>query len=717
MTITLSDAANGMLSNGGSYDAASGVLTVTGTAAAVTAVLDGLVFTPTAEDVAPGQTITITTTFTINDTDTAGASATDSTTTVIATDVGPRTLVWTGASDTNFANALNWDDVTSGLDPATGAPTAIDTAEFINGSGVITGTGTAATLLFDSGGAWQLAAGAMLTAADTVTVGANQSTVLLIDQGSSLIDAGTAVIANSTEASGSSVNVSGAGSNWLVGGSMLVGDAGVGSLNMATGGTVSATALDSGVQSTGAADIAVTDTASALTLTGQLTVGDASSADLSIFSGATVTAENADIGLNAGGAGVVDIEGSGSRLDITNNLNIGDAGTGVLVMGAGTTLSVTNGFGVGANGVFQQFGGVLDPSEFTNKGSVTGGDNAVVNVGSTLVNDGVYAATPGNYTLNIGKFGAGQLEGGTIAGNGSLVIGNSGDLIINAGTVVDTQSVDFNIGTTTGTLTIGTLVGFSAVIDSFDTGAEIILAGTSIVSESFVNNTLTLFGAGGADLGTLKFGAEAISGGYLTTSDGAIVQAPCFAAGTRIATPRGEVAVEALRVGDLVRTVLGDGPAPIIWIGRREMDCAHHSQPRKVWPVRVAAGAFGPGKPHADLFLSPDHAVYVEEVLIPVRHLINGSRIAQVLVERVTYYHLELAEHDVLLAEGLPAESYLDIRDGSNYANRSGPTRLYPDYAARMWEAFGCARLIVTGPELAAARALVERVAVVQKAA
>ena len=147
------------------------------------------------------------------------------------------------------------------------------------------------------------------------------------------------------------------------------------------------------------------------------------------------------------------------------------------------------------------------------------------------------------------------------------------------------------------------------------------------------------------------------------------------------------------------------------------MDCAHHSQPRKVWPVRVAAGAFGPGKPHADLFLSPDHAVYVEEVLIPVRHLINGSRIAQVLVERVTYYHLELAEHDVLLAEGLPAESYLDIRDGSNYANRSGPTRLYPDYAARMWEAFGCARLIVTGPELAAARALVERVAVVQKAA
>ena len=80
----------------------------------------------------------------------------------------------------------------------------------------------------------------------------------------------------------------------------------------------------------------------------------------------------------------------------------------------------------------------------------------------------------------------------------------------------------------------------------------------------------------------------------------------------------------------------GRGAAPIIWIGRREVDCTRHPKPRKVWPVRVAAGAFGPGRPHTDLFLSPDHAVYVNEVLIPIRHLINGSTIAQVPVDRVT---------------------------------------------------------------------------------
>jgi len=103
--------------------------------------------------------------------------------------------------------------------------------------------------------------------------------------------------------------------------------------------------------------------------------------------------------------------------------------------------------------------------------------------------------------------------------------------------------------------------------------------------------------------------------------------------------------------------------------------------------------------------------VYVGEVLIPVKYLVNGSTIAQVAVASVTYHHIELPRHDVVLAEGLPAESFLDMKDGSNYANRAGPRRLYPDYSARMWEAFGCAPLVVTGAELEAARAMVARCA------
>ena len=102
VTVTLSAAANGALSNlgTGTYNAATGVYTDTGTAAVVTAALDGLVFTPTVNQVAPGQTVT--TTFTISDKDTVGATATNSTTTVVATDVAnPPTLTAPASATVN----------------------------------------------------------------------------------------------------------------------------------------------------------------------------------------------------------------------------------------------------------------------------------------------------------------------------------------------------------------------------------------------------------------------------------------------------------------------------------------------------------------------------------------------------------------------------------------------------------------------------------------
>lgn len=90
--------------------------------------------------------------------------------------------------------------------------------------------------------------------------------------------------------------------------------------------------------------------------------------------------------------------------------------------------------------------------------------------------------------------------------------------------------------------------------------------------------------------------------------------------------------------------------------------------------------------------------------MIPVKHLLNGSTVAQVQCAAVTYHHVELTRHSVLLAEGLPAESYLDTGDRSNFANCPGPIKLHPDFATREWEANGCAPLVVTGPALDAAR-------------
>jgi hypothetical protein len=181
------------------------------------------------------------------------------------------------------------------------------------------------------------------------------------------------------------------------------------------------------------------------------------------------------------------------------------------------------------------------------------------------------------------------------------------------------------------------------------------------------------------------------------------VTMPCFAADTWIMTAHGNMPVERLREGDPVVTASGE-VRPIRWIGHRTIDCRRHAKPHDVWPVRVHAGAFGDGLPCRDLWLSPDHAVFVDGVLIPVRYLINGRTIVQKRVAEVTYYHLELPAHDVILAEGLPCESYLDTGNRSAFANGGDAIQLHPTFARGVWAASGCAELVLNGARLMAAK-------------
>jgi hypothetical protein len=137
-----------------------------------------------------------------------------------------------------------------------------------------------------------------------------------------------------------------------------------------------------------------------------------------------------------------------------------------------------------------------------------------------------------------------------------------------------------------------------------------------------------------------------------------------------------------------------------------------HPRPHDVLPIRVRAHAFGPGRPARDLRLSPDHAVYVEGGLIPVRYLVNGRTVAREATGAVTYWHVELPTHDVLLAEGLECESYLDTGNRSAFANGGGAVALHADFALRVWAAEACAPLVHEGGGLVAARlGLLERAA------
>jgi hypothetical protein len=140
-------------------------------------------------------------------------------------------------------------------------------------------------------------------------------------------------------------------------------------------------------------------------------------------------------------------------------------------------------------------------------------------------------------------------------------------------------------------------------------------------------------------------------------------------------------------------------------IGRRHSNCARHPVPEQVRPVRVRRDAIAAGRPSRDLLLSPDHALYLDGVLIPVRLLINGvSIVSETACREIDYFHLELDRHDVVWANGAAAESYLDTNGRMNFANGGGAVSLHPDFTAWRWETAGCAPLVVVAPRLEAVR-------------
>ncbi len=184
---------------------------------------------------------------------------------------------------------------------------------------------------------------------------------------------------------------------------------------------------------------------------------------------------------------------------------------------------------------------------------------------------------------------------------------------------------------------------------------------------------------------------------------------PCFAMGTRISTVKGEVPVEDLRAGDAV-LIRDGGFAPVIWIGSRRIDLAHHREPELVSPVLIAQGAIGEAVPAHDLFLSPDHAIWFDGTLIPAKALLNGSTIRQVTPNLVTYFHVELASHAVILAEGAPVESYLDTGNRRMFLPGTVETVIHPeptDHQQIIREKNGCAPFAETGPVVAALRGII----------
>lgn len=133
----------------------------------------------------------------------------------------------------------------------------------------------------------------------------------------------------------------------------------------------------------------------------------------------------------------------------------------------------------------------------------------------------------------------------------------------------------------------------------------------------------------------------------------------CCIAGTLVRTPGGDIAVDALRPGDLIST-RDNGPQPLV-----------QSRPARVEalgdlaPVCICAGTLGP---HGTLFVAPQHRIMIRdslaallfgapEVMVAARDLVNGRSVTWMQGGLVDYVELSFDSPQVIFAHGLPTGS------------------------------------------------------------
>jgi len=152
----------------------------------------------------------------------------------------------------------------------------------------------------------------------------------------------------------------------------------------------------------------------------------------------------------------------------------------------------------------------------------------------------------------------------------------------------------------------------------------------------------------------------------------------CFTPNTLISTPTGSTPVQDLQIGDLILNHAGES-VPVKWIGRQRL---HPAFAGDHLPICIKQGALGHDLPTRDLFVSPGHAFYIDDcLLIDAKALINGTTITQVTQWEgdIEYFHIETQNHEIILAEGAPAETFMDNVSRACFNNYSEYQALYPD--------------------------------------
>ncbi len=277
----------------------------------------------------------------------------------------------------------------------------------------------------------------------------------------------------------------------------------------------------------------------------------------------------------------------------------------------------------------------------------------------------------------------------------------------NPGITSGTIDVDY----TSGTYTIFyTFRGGGNTVANSSGGSLPLMNSNGVYTVGFAGFTASYTGQQPAMIDHLQF-ITTQGDNYGANNAVAMSSVTCFCTGTRISTVRGQIPVEQLSVGDIVLNSSGE-PRPIRWLGHRTIDCRSLSEPLAVLPICVSAHAFSFGQPARDLLVSPGHSICIDfcgELLIPAGMLVNGTTIKQVDVDSVTYWHIEHDSHEVILAENLRTESYLEMGNRSFFLESPVvAVAVAPDPRVNTHANF-CRPFINDGPILHGVRARLEK--------
>ncbi len=342
----------------------------------------------------------------------------------------------------------------------------------------------------------------------------------------------------------------------------------------------------------------------------------------------------------------------------TNTVNGGGATGTTLELAAGSAAGTLSGIGfqytnfpsviIDSGAVWQLVGS----NSIASSQTLTEQSNATVTATGTLTNNGRIVLDPSTMTLS------------ALAGAGTATIA-TGSMLEVQGAIASGETIVF--AGNGASLHLDTPDNATGSVTNFALGETIDLKGITPASVTLSSGHLQF---SGGSFPLALSGATKVQA--LPSSDGTDVTVLCFCANTLVQTPSGCVPVQDLAIGDHVLTFSG-AERPIVWVGKGKV-LATRGRRSAATPVIVRKGALAPNVPNQDMRLTKGHALYLDRVLIPVEELVNQRSIEwDDRAQEVEVFHIELETHDVLIANGAPAESYRD--DGNRWLFQNAGTR------------------------------------------